>query len=230
MKKLLIVMMIAATIALLTTAPVFSQNVTEKKSTTSQLGKHQFLDQYFGVNIGASGMKTGNNGILTADIGVNYNLYLHKWVSISTGFILHMENYFNHNYLTNNDHMMIPFCFTIPFSLNINIPKIEWLYLGIGAGINIPITDLKSPKVNNALGKNNVFFSLPVDFGFDFIKSNKGSRLFVRVTPTFYKGGITVPVGFVWQIYNWRVYSRKIDVYVETPKIEVNVPPPVIIQ
>jgi hypothetical protein len=47
---------------------------------------------------------------------------------------------------------------------------------------------------------------LPIDFGFDFIKAGKGgSRFFFRVTPEFHKNGTTIPIGFIWQIYNWKI-------------------------
>ncbi|MCL2186407.1 MAG: hypothetical protein FWB86_11245, partial [Treponema sp.] len=87
MKRFFILMMIIT----VTTASVFSENNKQKK--------HQFLDQYFGVNIGAAGIRTKCYGIFTANLGVNYGFYLHEWVSINTGFMLHTEFYFNHNLL-----------------------------------------------------------------------------------------------------------------------------------
>jgi hypothetical protein len=33
--------------------------------------KHLFLDNYFGVGIGAGGMRMNDNGIFTADLGVS---------------------------------------------------------------------------------------------------------------------------------------------------------------
>ena len=221
MKRILILMMIAA----ISAAPVFSQNAAEEKSEISLPKKHQFLDQYFGVNTGVSGMKTDKYGILTIDFGVNYNFYIHEWVSLNTGFILHTELYKDHNLLTNKDPMVTPLCFTIPFGIYFNFPKIEWLYTGASVGINIPIADPKSPKEKNVFSGRDVFISLPIDLGFDFIKPGAGgSRAFIRVTPAFYKGGIAVPVGFVWQIYNWKVYSKKVDVETVIPNVEVKIP------
>ncbi|MCL2174528.1 MAG: hypothetical protein FWB73_00645 [Treponema sp.] len=206
---------------------VFAENVEEKTTENNQLKKHQFLDQYFGLSIGASGMKTGDKGIFTADTGVTYGFYLHEWFSINTGLLFHTELYTDHNLLTNNNSTVTPLCFTIPFGVHLNIPKAEWLYTGISIAVNIPIADLRSIHDQDVLKEKNVFVSLPVDFGFDFIKPGRGgTRIFFRVTPTFHKSGVTVPVGFVWQVYNWKVFSKKVDVNVEIPKVEVNVPPP----
>jgi len=227
MKKLFIFLMCVAILA----TSVFAQNEEESIGENNQLKKHQFLDQYFGLNIGASGMRTSGHGIFTANLGVNYDFYLHEWVSLNTGFLLHTEFYFNHNLLTNHDPMVIPMCFTIPFGVYINIPKVEWLYTGVSVAVNIPIANLQSPKFvtqpekQNVFGDSSVFISLPIDLGFDFIKHGRGgTRALIRVSPTFHKGGITVPVGFVWQIYNWKVFSKKVDVNVEVPKVEVNIP------
>jgi hypothetical protein len=75
--------------------------------------------------------------------------------------------------------------------------------LGVNVAINIPIADLLRPRDQDFSSRGDVFISLPIDLGFDFIKSGRGGpRVFLRVTPTFHKGGMTVPVGLVWQIYN----------------------------
>jgi hypothetical protein len=213
MKKQFVFLMIVAVFA----TSVFAQNETEDISENEPLKKHQFLDNYFGVSVGAAGMKTSDHGIFTADIGVAYGFYLHEWVSINTGLLFHTEIYSDKNLLTGNDPMVTPLCFTIPFGVHFNIPKAEWLYTGVNVAINIPIADFRSGEQDAFSGKD-VFISLPVDLGFDFIKPGRGgSRAFLRVTPTFHNGGVAVPVGFVWQIYNWKVFA---------PKVEVNVPPP----
>jgi len=223
MKKLFIFLM---SVAILATS-VFAQNEEESIGENNQLKKHQFLDQYFGLTIGAAGMRTNNHGIFTGNLGVTYGFYLHEWISINTGLLFHTEVYADHNLLTNTTPMVTPLCFTIPIGVHFNIPKVEWLYTGVSIAVNIPIANLQSPREQDVFGESNVFISLPIDLGFDFIRPGRGgSRAFIRVTPTFHKGGITVPVGFVWQIYNWKVFSQKVDVNVEVPKVEVNIPPP----
>jgi len=223
--------MLIMSMAILTTQ-VFTQNEEESIDENNLLKKHQFLDNYFGLSVGTAGMRTGGNGIFTANFGVTYGFYLNEWISMNTGLLFHAEIYTDNNLLTNNDPMLTPLCFTIPFGFHFNIPKVEWLYTGASAAVNIPIANLQSPQVTQpeeeyVFGENNVFISLPIDLGFDFIRPViGGSRAFIRVTPTFHRGGITVPVGFVWQIYNWKVFSQKVDVNVDVPKVEVNVPPP----
>ena len=194
-------------------------------------GKHQQFDMYFGLSLGAAGMKTNDNGIFTADFGVNYGFYFFNRVSINTGILFHTELYSNHNMLTGTDPMQTPLCFTIPIGFHFNIPKAEWLYTGVSFAVNIPIADFRSSSASvNRHGEvsggkspftaDSVFFSLPIDIGIDMIKPGRGgSRLLFRVTPAFYKGGTIVPLGIIWQIYNWRVHQKTVNV-------EVNVPPP----
>ena len=203
--------------------PAFAQN--ESVTTTTQ-GKHQQFDMYFGLSLGAAGMRMNDNGIFTADFGVNYGFYLFNWLSLNTGVFFHTELYSDNNLLTGTDPMQAPFCFTIPIGFHINIPRVEWLYTGVSFAVNIPIADFRSSNEQNSFSPNNVFFSLPIDIGIDFIQPNRGgSRLLFRATPTFHKGGTTVPIGVFWQIYNWRVFHKTVDVKVDV-NVEVNVPPP----
>ena len=200
--------------------PLFAQNEPEENTKEPLPKKHQQMDMYFGFSAGAAGMKTSEHGIFTANLGVAYGFYLHKWVSLNTGLLFHTEFYSGHNLLTNSNPMAAPFCFTLPFGLHFNIPGVEWIYTGVNIAINIPIANLKSSGDHDAFSGNNIFISMPIDFGFDFIQAGKGgSRAFIRITPTFHSGGFIVPVGLVWQIYNWKVFAQKVEV-------EVKVPPP----
>ena len=215
MKKVYVLLMVLQMTAAMFPAAAFAwddENVTDDAVQK----KHQQFDNYFGVSIGTAGMKTDNHGILTADAGVAYGFYLFDWMSINTGLLFHTEFYSDNNLLTENKPMVYPLCFTIPFGIHVNIPNLEWLYTGVNIAINIPIADLGGEK--NDFAKNNVFVSLPLDLGFDFIKpGGGGSRALLRVTPVFHNGGTVVPVGFVWQIYNWKIFAKK---------VEVNIPPP----
>jgi hypothetical protein len=189
--------------------------------------KHQQFDQFFGVNVGLGGMKMSDAGIFTASLGVNYGFYLFDFMSINTGISFHTENYFGTNLLSKDRPLQTPLCFTIPIGIGFNIPKAEWLYTGVNFAVNIPVADLRSSNDLDAFSKDDVFFSLPIDVGIDFMKPGRGgSRLFLRVTPTFHNEKTIVPVGIVWQIWNWRVFAKKVEVVV--PPVEVNVPPPVI--
>ena len=220
MKKLFVFLLIAIAFGM----PVFGQNDAEVVLENVPVKKHQFLDNYFGVGIGAAGMKTGDYGIFSADLGVSYGFYLHEWISINTGLLFHTEIYSGKNLLTANEPILTPLCFTIPFGVHFNIPKIEWLYTGVSIAVNIPIAGFGSGGQNVFPG-NNVFISLPIDLGFDFIKPGKGgSRVFFRITPTFHNEGTAFPIGFVWQIYNWKVFAKKVTVEVNVPS-----PPPAVI-
>jgi hypothetical protein len=191
-----------------------AQNDPENISEKTPLKKHQFPDNYFGVALGFGGMRFFDRGILTGALGVSYDFYPNDRVSINTGFLLHTELYQEKNLLTANEAMVSPLCFTIPFGVHFNMPKVEWLYAGVNLAINIPIMDLNSGD-KNAFSQKDVFISLPIDLGFDFIKPGRGGpRVFFRITPTFHKDGIAVPIGLVWQIYNWKVFAKKVDIKV----------------
>jgi hypothetical protein len=106
---------------------------------------------------------------------------------------------------------------TIPLQAHVNVPRAEWFYAGLGIAFNIP---LFSPfeKTADFFGLSNedmpnlkgaFFVSLPIDVGFDFLKAGEGGgRLFLRFTPTFIDGNTLLPIGFIWQIYNFRIDTR----------------------
>jgi hypothetical protein len=100
-----------------------------------------------------------------------------------------------------------PLCLTIPLAAHVNIPNAEWLYAGIGLSLNIPVTGMFD-GLAEVDTKGKFFAGLPIDVGFDFVKPGKGGgRFFFRITPEFHEKGIAVPIGFIWQIYNWKIYS-----------------------
>jgi len=217
MKKFAVIMIIIIGLA----TPIFSQDDMENTSKN----KHNQFDNYFGVSAGAGAMKIEDNAVLAADLGVTYGFYALGWLSLDTGILLHSEFYSDLNLLSGKEPMRFPMCFTIPFGIHFNIPNAEWLYAGVNVCINIPIADLKSLDDKNAFTQSKTFVSLPIDLGFDLIKPGRGgSRILFRIMPTFHEGGTVVPVGIFWQIYNWKVYSKKVEV-----NVHVDVPPPVVI-
>ena len=187
---------------------VFAQNQVEENN-------YRTFSHYLGPSLGVGAMKMNDGAIFTFDVGASYDFYIFEWLAISGGIIAHQELYYNQ---PSDDTRMVPvgnpFCITVPFGLHFKIPKIEWLYNGFNFALNFPMFDSSSPK-NAYSTENEMFFSVPLDLGFDFMKPGKGgSRAFVRVTPTFHKGGVAVPVGFVWQIHNWKIGSSKAETYV----------------
>ena len=163
-----------AIIIVLNAIPIFAQEEQENELKDIPQKRRQFLDNYFGIGIGAGGMRMNDNGIFTAALGVSTDFYLNDWVSLNTGLLFHTELYSDHNLLTNEEPMVTSFCFTIPFGVHFNIPKVEWLYTGVNMAINIPIADLRSPRVQDFSSRGDVFISLPIDLGFDFIKPDRG--------------------------------------------------------
>jgi len=191
--------------------------------------KHQPFDVLLGLNYGF-GMSfnmftipgsiankevpTGNYA-LTFDLGLTADFYLLNWLSFNTGLLLHPDLYvlLDKDLITDEsftDIAFTPLCLTIPIAVHVNIPKVEWLYTGIGVNLNFPISSLISSDTIGFDTKGTFFVGLPIDLGFDFIRPNGGGmRFFFRVTPEFHEHGTAVPVGFVWQIWNWKVFSKK---------------------
>jgi hypothetical protein len=190
--------------------PVFAQTETDGELEYAAQTKHQSFSHYLGPSLGVGAMRMNEGAIFTFDIGASYSFYLFDWLSISGSVIAHQELYLNQ---PSDDTRMVPagnpFCITVPIGLHFNVPKAEWLYAGFNFALNFPMFNMNSPQ-NGYSTEDEIFISLPIDFGLDLMKPGKGgSRVFLTVTPTFHKGGIAVPVGFVWQIHNWRIGSNK---------------------
>lgn len=197
-------------------APVFAQNDFEYDPQN----RHNQFDNYLGVSLGAGAMMMEDNSIYSADFGATYGFYAFKRLSINTGIFLHAELYSDINLVSGNEPMQAPLYFIIPFGIHFNIPKAEWLYAGINVCINFPLADLKSPGKRDAFTESNTFISMPIDLGVDLIKPGRGgSRILFRITPTFHNSETAVPVGIMWQIYNWKVLSKKAEVTVPPPPV-----------
>ena len=202
MKKLFGILMII--MGLSTT--VFAQDDVENVTTK----KHQAYSHYLGPSLGIGAMSMNDGAILAFNIGASYSFYVLDWFSISGSVLAHQEIYFNQPAETTR---MVPagnpFCITVPIGFHINVPCIDLLYTGFSFALNFPMFDLNSPY-NAYTSSDELFFSLPIDIGLDLIKPDRGgSRILLRVTPTFHKGGIAVPVGIVWQIHNWKIPAQK---------------------
>jgi hypothetical protein len=189
---------------------------------------HEPFDMLLGINFGLGGMGSGDvrnlkegYAVFAADLGLSYDFYIRYWLSVTSGLMLHpqMTAILNEDVGPNSnisfgDVLQAPLCLTIPVQVHVNVPRMEWLYVGVGVNINIPVQNLLS---NVALEENNLpvagartFFSLPIDFGADLMSPGRGGvRFFYRVTPTFLETKTVVPVGFVWQFYNFRIFHKK---------------------
>jgi hypothetical protein len=206
----------ALVLAVLIAGGIFAQDA-------DAVHKHEPFDMLVGLDLGmgitpsltnlldANGIPQGNYAFFV-DLGLTYDFYLFNWLSFNTGLFFHPDVYLildqDLNTVTSfTDVAATPLCLTIPFAAHINIPQVEWIYAGIGLNLNIPIAGML-----DGLGipiKGDFFAGLPIDIGFDFIKAGKGGgRFVIRITPEFHKKGTAVPVGFMWQIYNWKIYGK----------------------
>jgi len=195
--------------------------------------KHEPFDVLLGLNWGM-GMTPNigdifsigdkvprGNYALTFDFGLTVDFYVFNWLSFNSGLLLHPDIYVLLKQDIEGvddftDVAATPLCLTIPIMAHVNIPKVEWLYTGIGINLNFPIKGM----LDAATGvdtKGDFFVGIPIDLGFDFIRPGSGGmRLFFRVTPEVHEHGTAVPIGFVWQIWNWKLHSSKKDRASET--------------
>jgi hypothetical protein len=177
------------------------------------------------------------------NIGLSYEYYIFHWMSVGTGLGFGPEV----NVATKGGthkitvsaagtedeakeaavnkalevvHVQAGLFLTIPFNVHFNIPKVEWLYGGLGIELHIPVSDA---GLDSLIGediaqylpggsiKGKMFVSLPIDIGFDFsrVKANgkeARSRLFFRIEPEFFDNGLmSLPISLVWQSNLWKL-------------------------
>ena len=184
--------------------------------------KHEAGNILLGVGIGggatpnfftASGdtIKKGNYASV-AELGVNLDYYLSSWLSFNTGVFVHLGAYLFLDEelilggLNIMDCFQTPICITVPIMAHINIPKVQWLYLGAGATFNFPISNLTESELIGIDNKGTFFLGAPVDLGFDFIKPGRGGmRFFFRVTPEVHREGTPIIISFMWQTRNFKL-------------------------
>jgi len=204
---------------------VFAQN--ELRDTVQSVQpKHRQFDHHLGFQTCVAGMNMNPGAIYTGNIGVVYDFYVLDWLSLNAGLLFHQEVF--HHRANGNKQVGLdgnPFCFTIPLGVHFNIPKADWLYAGLNFAWNIPMFDTKRISERNVYTQDDVFFSMPIDVGVDLRKSDgRGSKLFLRFTPTFHKGGTVVPVGLTWQINFWKIKN-----FVAPQPTVIVVPQPIIV-
>ena len=203
----------------------------------SGIPKHEPFDMLLGLNVGGGftwwelpnlfgGLKKGNYGGYFS-LGATFDFYLFNWLSFTSGMLYQPNMFilldydfgdslfdalddedFDFDTLVDDlgDAAFLPAVLTIPLMVHVNIPAVDFLYVGAGININIPLID----KFYANDTKRGVFIGFPIDFGFDFMKPDRGGpRFFMRVTPEFHGGfgntsKMTVPIGLVWQITNFK--------------------------
>ena len=185
--------------------------------------KHKSGDMLIGINMGLgitpnavkisqSKMPKGNYAA-SIDLGGTFEYYIIPWLSVTSGLFLHQDLYqlldreldfdAEDNF---SDNLLSPLCLTVPFSIHINIPHVEFLYLGAGVNLNFPVLSVTRSDLVGFDTKGNLFIGIPIDVGFDLIHPGKGgSRFFFRITPELHKKGTTIPIGIMWQFHNFKV-------------------------
>jgi hypothetical protein len=185
------------------------------------------FDMLLGFNYGLGGNISGNpmelkkgTFIFYGDMGVNYDFYILNWLSVGTGLFAHehmsiilKEDLSSDSNLTITDIMQTPFCLTFPLAVHVNIPHLEWLYLGAGLNINIPLFSLLDTAPNTSGvdlpdTKGSTFISIPIDIGIDFSSERTPKRFIFRIMPNILEADTLVSFGIMYQASR-KIYSKK---------------------
>lgn len=186
--------------------------------------KHESGNMLLGIDLGVgvtpsmynvkeNTIPTGNYAV-AFDVGLNFDYYLFNWLSLSSGIFMHSGIYLFldkplDTIVTNTkftDWVTTPVCFTLPIMAHFNIPVVDFLYLGAGLTLNFPVSSMLDSQLPGIDTKGKFYLGLPIDLGFDFIKPGRGgARFFFRITPEIHEPGTPVLVGFMWQIYNFKI-------------------------
>lgn len=157
--------------------------------------------------------------ILDAYAGANFDVYLLNWLSVSTGLYFYevmavnlKEDLSQNSNLKLTDMMRTPFCLTLPLQAHINMPGLEWLYLGMGMNFNIPLFSLLQTSTPAGIDlpdtKGDPYLSLPIDIGIDITMGGKFRRLVFRITPHFIEPDTLVTFGIMFQ-NNIKISGKK---------------------
>ncbi|MDR0684072.1 MAG: hypothetical protein LBF83_02955 [Spirochaetaceae bacterium] len=152
--------------------------------------------------------------IVDAYVGVNYDFYILYWLSASTGLYVYEIMSVNNKVdlsdtnTTLTDVMRTPIALTLPISAHVNMPRLEWLYLGAGMNFHIPLFSMIPASSGMPDTKGDPYISLPIDVGVDFKAGNKLCRILLRATPHFFEPDTLVTFGIMFQ-NNIKIYSKK---------------------
>jgi hypothetical protein len=229
--------------------PAAAKQAESGQKVTKKLHRHNSFDMLLGINVGLGAGWSGNklpdilwtdevdvkkgDVNMAASVGLNYDLYFFHWLSISTGISLRpmlavvlREDKIPFRLGDQADDSTViirnPVSLTFPLQFHINVPFAEWLYLGAGVNINIPVENFNLLssliKYDEGSAKRGVtFFSIPIDIGFDSIKPGKGgSRFFFRYERSYLDSlsfldsdAIINTYGFIWQLHNFKLNHRR---------------------
>jgi hypothetical protein len=186
--------------------------------------KHQPQDIDLGINLEVNFMLGFSEEweyyqYMGAEFGASIDYYFFNWLSVSSGLTVETGGLlWEDHYDTLNSSVGggAPLYMQIPLAFHINIPKIDWLYVGGGLRGNFVLTDLNTEeefmghKINTDLppvGYLNYF----ADIGFDWMKPNRGgSRFFFRISQgilAFSEDGVypkLIDIGILYQ-YNFKI-------------------------
>ena len=205
-KKLFLVLLIA----ILLSGSIFAADRVHKHDSGKML-----LGINFGTNYSPNIFRVlkddipSGNYAATLSFGLTFDYYLFYWLSFNTGALFYSGLYVFYDrawdyYYGGDawDFAKWPICITIPLMAHVNIPYVEWLYLGAGVNFNIPVANWGGEDWPYDR-KGKFFIGVPIDFGFDFIRPGRGGvRLFFRFTPEFHNKETVYLIGINWQIYN----------------------------
>jgi len=185
--------------------------------------KHEKFDMLLGLGLGEGispnlllffilDQELQNDYALYVEFGLNFDFYINKYLSINSGLLYRM-NMYGYSYIDkdtgeDSDGVALPLCLTFPFAIHLNIPRMEFLYVGVGVHFNVPLFGLFESYLDyDTRGKP--FIGIPIDLGFDFMRpGGEGPRLFLRIIPEIHRQNTVVPVGVFVQFNNRKLNNK----------------------
>ncbi|MDR0638606.1 MAG: hypothetical protein LBG27_06875 [Spirochaetaceae bacterium] len=214
MKKVISVVFLAVVLS--------SFGFAQEKPASETAHRYKPLDMLLGFSGGGGFNMKGNAFeleqdsylIIDAYAGVNYDFYMLYWLSASTGLYVYEVMSINNkadlsdSNLTVADIIRTPVALTLPLSAHVNMPGLEWLYLGAGINFNIPLFSLTAGQSDLPDTKGDPYISVPIDIGVDFKAGSSLKRVLFRVTPHLFEPDTLVTFGLMFQ-NNIKIYSKK---------------------
>jgi hypothetical protein len=194
-------------------APTDTVEKPEPKASPQPQTRFQPFDMLLGLSSGA-GINMGGDPfsqkkgffIMNADLGVSYDFYVFSWLSAGSGLFLHLhasevlkEDIDKNSYFSFIDGLWVPLCITLPLMAHINVPHAEWLYVGAGLNVNIPLFNLMETVSLPDSPSNAVFLSVPIEVGIDFATARSPKRFVLRIMPNMLESGTLLSFGFMYQ-------------------------------
>lgn len=147
--------------------------------------KHNAGDMLLGIALDGYGYMSTSDLTMLGGLGLTYEYYIFNWLSASGGFFGNGGVVARGTNLGSAEGKAtaggIPFYLQIPLDVHVNIPKVAWIYTGLGFSFDIPLFSMSDTIIGVPASTMASFLAIHGDIGLDFIKKH-GWRVLLRVS------------------------------------------------